>query len=278
MDSSEIRINPLLQNGIKSTFQVVSNNNSISSNRISRETVNSISDYHFSEQPTASSTPNRPPVTPSGRLPHHTDDFKSVAASSSASSHQGLALDPGYVSPPRKTVLNSNSASNSTAKRVNNSTNNDFSAENITNTPSYKPKSSIIQNNRNVESSWNDKPIVNGEDSLLSNQNPTREKGIVTRSVESSVISSRGGEKSHQNNNHNSSSFPGGSRALMDELEKDLLSAKGAPNRALTARELDEALLLLKYDMHLEMQSIIKEQIRQFSINQVQTYPNFLYF
>lgn len=73
-----------------------------------------------------------------------------------------------------------------------------------------------------------------------------------------------------------SSSMISTSKAVMDELEKDLfLSAKGPPPPLpsglglLTGKEFEEALLLLKYDMHLEMQAIIKEQIRQFTINQV---------
>ena len=66
------------------------------------------------------------------------------------------------------------------------------------------------------------------------------------------------------------------SKAVMDELEKDLfLSSKGPPLPPsaglglLTGKEFEEALLLLKYDLHLEMQAIVKEQIRQFTINQV---------
>jgi hypothetical protein len=82
-------------------------------------------------------------------------------------------------------------------------------------------------------------------------------------------------EKPHPFQPAESSSMISTSKAAMDELEKDLfLSAKGPPPPPsglglLTGKEFEEALLLLKYDMHLEMQAIIKEQIRQFTINQV---------
>ena len=56
------------------------------------------------------------------------------------------------------------------------------------------------------------------------------------------------------------------------ELEKDLLTAAKYPaGKPLTAKDLEEAMQLLKFDMHLEMQSIIREQVRQFTINKVYT-------
>jgi hypothetical protein len=39
--------------------------------------------------------------------------------------------------------------------------------------------------------------------------------------------------------------------------------------KPVTAQDLDEALMLLRYDLHREMQDIIREQIRQFSIAKV---------
>jgi hypothetical protein len=39
--------------------------------------------------------------------------------------------------------------------------------------------------------------------------------------------------------------------------------------KPVTAQDLDEALMLLRYDLHREMQDVIREQIRQFSIAKV---------
>lgn len=52
---------------------------------------------------------------------------------------------------------------------------------------------------------------------------------------------------------------------LLDESYSSLRQAV----KPVTVRDLEDALALLKYDMHREMQDIIREQIRQFSIAKV---------
>ena len=53
------------------------------------------------------------------------------------------------------------------------------------------------------------------------------------------------------------------------EQERDPHAALRQAVRPVTARDLEESLEMLKYDLHREMQDIIKEQIRQFSIAKV---------
>ena len=53
------------------------------------------------------------------------------------------------------------------------------------------------------------------------------------------------------------------------ELERDPHAALRQAVQPVTARDLEESLEMLKYDLHREMQDIIKEQIRQFSIAKV---------
>ena len=52
-------------------------------------------------------------------------------------------------------------------------------------------------------------------------------------------------------------------------VDEDPHSALRQAVRPVSARDLEESLQLLKYDLHREMQDIIKEQIRQFSIAKV---------
>jgi hypothetical protein len=48
--------------------------------------------------------------------------------------------------------------------------------------------------------------------------------------------------------------------------------------KPVTAQDLDEALMLLRYDLHREMQDIIREQVRQFSIAKVSVISSFLVY
>ena len=54
------------------------------------------------------------------------------------------------------------------------------------------------------------------------------------------------------------------SRDVEDELRSAI--------RPVSNQQLTEAMQLLKYDIHREMQGLLKEQIRQFSIAKVPTY------